>query len=442
MRAGPGASAGGSGIGAQPILAVVTAVVSASCLALTWVMNPPNGETVGQFVLAVALVGAFIVTRQFPIHVYKGAKIWMGSVPCYLMATLLLPAAAGTAAVVALLAAEIMDRRSRGLYASDIITNAGRWTVLVVFASIVAHVPSGLPFVHIPLIAAGVALWGGDVLTCPLVVTPITGEKPWTVVATVFARSAWIEAAQYLIGLLGALAAVADIWAVSLLALPTALVYIAGRRSMEIEESTQQVLASMADAVDLRDPLTGGHSRRVTKLVRDVLQEMAIHGSEAEMIVAAARVHDIGKIAIPDHILLKDGPLTEDEWEVVKSHSERGADLLQRYPDFASGVAIIRHHHESWDGTGYPHRLAGEQIPFGARVIAVVDSFDAMTTDRPYRRGMSVEQAVTVLRKNRGVQWDPRVVDAFLRTMSRQYPEDVPALRIVPFPGQGPAATA
>jgi HD-GYP domain-containing protein (c-di-GMP phosphodiesterase class II) len=279
-------------------------------------------------------------------------------------------------------------------------------------------------------------------LTCPLVVTPITGEKPWTVVATVFARSAWIEAAQYLIGLLGALAAVADIWAVSLLALPTALVYIAGRRSMEIEESTQQVLASMADAVDLRDPLTGGHSRRVTKLVRDVLQEMAIHGSEAEMIVAAARVHDIGKIAIPDHILLKDGPLTEDEWEVVKSHSERGADLLQRYPDFASGVAIIRHHHESWDGTGYPHRLAGEQIPFGARVIAVVDSFDAMTTDRPYRRGMSVEQAVTVLRKNRGVQWDPRVVDAFLRTMSRQYPEDVPALRIVPFAGQGPAATA
>lgn len=121
--------------------------------------------------------------------------------------------------------------------------------------------------------------------------------------------------------------------------------------------------------------------------------------------------------ALPDAILHKTGLLTAEERALMQTHSERGAEVLARYKDFTRGAAIVRHHHEAWDGSGYPHGLKGVEIPFGARVLAVADSFDAMTTDRPYRRGMSVAKAVGILRQGRGQQWDPQVVDAFLRSL-------------------------
>jgi HD-GYP domain-containing protein (c-di-GMP phosphodiesterase class II) len=136
--------------------------------------------------------------------------------------------------------------------------------------------------------------------------------------------------------------------------------------------------------------------------------------------VSAARVHDVGKIGIPDDILRKPGALSDDEWAVMKMHPEQGADLLAQYPDFRRGIDIIRHHHEAWDGSGYPHRLKANEIPFGARVIAVADSYDAMTSDRPYRRGKSPTEAAAILRDGRGIQWDAQIVDAFLRSMAHE----------------------
>jgi putative nucleotidyltransferase with HDIG domain len=164
----------------------------------------------------------------------------------------------------------------------------------------------------------------------------------------------------------------------------------------------------------LRDPYTGGHSRRVTELVLRILHELNITGPEVNLIRSAARVHDIGKIGIPDHILNKPGLLTPEEKQCMDSHPDRGAELLKRYKDFARGVEIVRHHHERWDGRGYPARLKGLDIPFGARVIAVADSFDAMTSDRPYRAGMTVGRAAQILHDGRGEQWEPAIVDALL----------------------------
>jgi HD domain len=129
-------------------------------------------------------------------------------------------------------------------------------------------------------------------------------------------------------------------------------------------------------------------------------------------------VHDIGKIGIPDAILYKPGRLDELERKIMEDHPIRGADLLKRHGDFARGVDIVRHHHESWDGNGYPDRLKGTAIPFGARVIAVADSFDAMTSDRPYRRGMPPPTAATILRTGRGQQWETSVVDALLKGLA------------------------
>jgi HD-GYP domain-containing protein (c-di-GMP phosphodiesterase class II) len=211
------------------------------------------------------------------------------------------------------------------------------------------------------------------------------------------------------------------------------LVYYAFKHAKEASAETRRLLESMADAVDMRDPYVGGHSRRVADLTRAVLREMGKQGPEVELIVTAGRIHDIGKIGIPDAVLQKPCALTVEEQALMSTHPERGADLMARYPEFKHGADIIRHHHESWDGAGYPHRLKGTHIPFGARVIAVVDAYDAMTTDRPYRRGMSREAAAMVLREGRGRQWDPTVVDAFLRVLKIDLDRPiVPALHVVP----------
>jgi putative nucleotidyltransferase with HDIG domain len=215
------------------------------------------------------------------------------------------------------------------------------------------------------------------------------------------------------------------------------LVQQAFKSGREMSDGTRQMLESLADTVDLRDMYTGGHSRRVTELCAGILRELPMEGPDADLILTAARLHDIGKIGVPDAVLHKTGPLTAEERAVMETHAARGAELLQRYANFARGVAVVRHHHERWDGQGYPDRLSGTEIPLGARVVAVADSFDAMTSDRPYRTGMPAQQALDILRAGRGRQWDGAVVDAFLRSIAGQVPAAVESTL-----AQGPSGEA
>jgi len=180
--------------------------------------------------------------------------------------------------------------------------------------------------------------------------------------------------------------------------------------------------------VQLQDPETGSHARRVTRLVIGTLAVMGSRSPEWKPIVWAASLHDIGKLGIPQSILCKPGLLTREERRLIEQHATLGAELLSRFSALDQVVEIVRHHHECWDGTGYPHRLAGAQIPFGARVIAVADSFDAMTSDRPYRPAMTAERALAILEVGRWQQWDGAVVDAFVRALQEQ-PVAVRALR-------------
>jgi hypothetical protein len=296
----------------------------------------------------------------------------------------------------------------------------------VLLGATVAHLPITTDMLYVPLLfIAAILMFLGDNITAALEIAPICGEAPTRVIVMSLRQSGVIEGIQYLLGILAALTAAHYPGALLLLVLPIVLVYRTFKQVIEVQNSTLQLLEGMADTVDLRDPYTGGHSRRVAELCTGILQELNIKGLEAELIIAAARIHDIGKIAIPDQILHKPGRLTEDELAIMQSHPEQGAALLMRYPDFARGVEIVRHHHERWDGAGYPHGLKGHAIPFGARVIAVADSFDAMTTDRPYRPGMSVQQAVTVLKAGCGEQWDTAIVEAFLRVIAYRIEQPV-----------------
>jgi HD-GYP domain-containing protein (c-di-GMP phosphodiesterase class II) len=201
---------------------------------------------------------------------------------------------------------------------------------------------------------------------------------------------------------------------------------IGSRNGEDTGAFTVVSLVRIADAVDLRDPIAGGHSRRVAQWCASLLREMHIDGEEAELIITAARLHDIGKIAIPDSILRKPSGLTVEEFGIMKGHVVRGSEFLENEHEASRGMAIVLHHHERWDGAGYPHGLKGLAIPFGARLVAVADSLDAMTADRTYHKGMTVVEATSVIRNGSGAQWDPEIVDALLSLIGREPDELLP----------------
>ncbi|MCM3081065.1 cache domain-containing protein [Brevibacillus invocatus] len=200
-------------------------------------------------------------------------------------------------------------------------------------------------------------------------------------------------------------------------------------RSVQLAEVNQSILKTLAVALEERDAYTSGHSQRVAYYMRVIGKSMGLDENTLDIMYTGGLLHDIGKIGIEDSILLKPGRLTEDEIEVIKSHPVRGEALLRKlYAHAASKdiahihhiLMITRHHHERFDGTGYPDQLKEEQIPIMARVAAVADSFDAMTSSRAYRRGLSFSTACDEIIQNAGTQFCPKVVDAFFQSVSEE----------------------
>jgi len=183
----------------------------------------------------------------------------------------------------------------------------------------------------------------------------------------------------------------------------------------ETERTYDTTLQALSNALDVRDSETEGHSRRVVEYMELIIAELSVPTEDLAMLRRGALLHDIGKIGVPDNVLRKPAALSDAEWVLMKRHPEHGARIISRIPFLEDVSRIVRHHHERWDGQGYPDGLAGEAIPLGARIFSVGDSFDAMTSDRPYRRAMSVEDARREVLRCRGTQFDPHVVDAFMR---------------------------
>lgn len=183
----------------------------------------------------------------------------------------------------------------------------------------------------------------------------------------------------------------------------------------KLNDSYRDTVVALSNAVDARDPYTAGHSARVTRISLLLSRELNMAEEDSRILEYAALFHDIGKLGVPDHILNKNGRLTDEEYESIRRHPDLGVSILGRV-DFLSGaLPIIRHHHERFDGNGYPSGIRGEQIPLGARIIAIADTYDAMTSDRPYRKGVSHDLAVQEILKNRGIQFDGKLVDAFMK---------------------------
>jgi putative nucleotidyltransferase with HDIG domain len=185
-----------------------------------------------------------------------------------------------------------------------------------------------------------------------------------------------------------------------------------------IERSTA-VLEALSATVDARDAYTAGHSRRVRDVAVVLGEQLGLHEDELETLSQAALLHDIGKIAVPDSVLLKAGALTQAEWLVMKNHPEEGARIVERLGYLDELVPAIRHHHERPDGRGYPQGLRCEEIPLAARIIHVADSLDAMLTERPYRNALTFEEALAEIRRGRSTDFCASCVDAFERALAR-----------------------
>ena len=206
-------------------------------------------------------------------------------------------------------------------------------------------------------------------------------------------------------------------WATALFAVPLYSTRAAFARFVEMRDMFTQTIGALAEAVDKRDPFTAKHSVRVKEIAVDIGHVMRVSDAELEALEWGGLLHDVGKIGVPDAVLLKQERLNKEERMIMNAHPVLGAEIIAPVEKLAAELPIIRHHHEWYNGSGYPDRLIGDEIPALARVLHVADAFEAMTAQRPYRMTpLTVEQALGELRKFAGVQFDPVVVDAFVKT--------------------------
>jgi len=229
-------------------------------------------------------------------------------------------------------------------------------------------------------------------------------------------------------------------WATALFAIPLFSTRLAYKRYVEMREMFTQTIGALAEAVDKRDPFTAKHSHRVKEIAVDIGRVMRVNDAELEALEWGGLLHDVGKIGVPDNVLLKQERLNREERMIMNAHPVLGAEIIAPVTKLAAELPIIRHHHEWYNGSGYPDRLIGDEIPKLARILHVADAFEAMTAARPYRMTpLTTEQALSELRKFAGVQFDPVMVDAFVRT---RHVDGVPDAgrtsppRVIPLIGQ------
>lgn len=233
-------------------------------------------------------------------------------------------------------------------------------------------------------------------------------------------------AGLFLVALATAASAPQHPWVIPVMALPAAILYLALKRTAQFRAETIAALETLADAVDRRDRYTLDHSRRVANYAVRLARRLHLSAEEIEAVRLAARVHDVGKLAVPDNVLLKPGRFTPHEQALMQEHPRLGWELVSHFPEYRKSGDLILAHHERYDGAGYPDGRSGAGLPLAAQILAVADSLDALTSDRAYRQALPLGQALAELQRQRGTQWHPAVIDA-LADMLGDQPAPLPA---------------
>ncbi|HEY7625189.1 MAG TPA: HD domain-containing phosphohydrolase, partial [Candidatus Limnocylindria bacterium] len=370
-------------------------------------------------VLFAILTTMAAVAQLWPVHLSVKMKITVDDTATFAAALLLGPfysmIVAGATTLIALHFRGVRQRwYNRGFNAATSVLSTGAAaTAFVVIAG------PGAQVVREPwaIAIAAILKYLVNSMLVDLVVALQVRRNPLAGWWTLHRRLLPYEAALLVLGALAAIAAQAQPWTLVLFGVPMAIVLLTVRDSARVREQTKVAILELADLIDLRDPYTHGHSQRVAALAERLARRLKLEYAQVELIRDAARVHDIGKIGTNDMILLKPGPLTEEEQTEMRRHTEIGHRLLRRLPEFWEGAELVLSHHERHDGKGYPRGLAGDELPLEVSVISVADTYDAMTTDRPYRKGLAWDVVRAELVRQRGKQWREQAVDAFIEMM-------------------------
>jgi HD-GYP domain-containing protein (c-di-GMP phosphodiesterase class II) len=414
-----------------------TAALAAGAVLMVWpaaaalsVAGADGGFSSRDLLALGELLGLSVLGQYFHVHITPKRKVQLASAVYF--AVLLLygvPLAVVFTACSQLIGQTVLVLRGqRGL--PGLIFNTSQFTLAVAAAGL-AYVTTPPPW---SIILSAVVLY---VVNTGAVITMAAlhiGANPLELWAIGRRQHIFHEAGLLLIGWIVARTATIDLWVPLVMTIPAGIIHMSLKRHAMLVEQTVSAVEALADIVDRRDHYTFEHSKRVAGFAEKIARAMRLSGSEIEVIRSAARVHDLGKIGVPDTVLRKQGSLTEEEWEQMRVHSEVGYEILSRFPEYRLGRELVRSHHERWDGTGYPHGLEGDQIHLGAQIIAVADSFDAMTSDRPYRKASSVEQALEELRRHKDAQWPGVIVDALERVVSQQQRAAAAQTQMTPAP--------
>jgi len=404
--------------------AYLLAVAAPAAVMMAAVLRMPS--TPGDPVLMLVLVLLGAVATNFPVMISRHYKA--DATPAIHLAAVLLFAPALAVAVIgssALLGQGVLCIRrnpATGIHRRqpiDVVFNTSQ-LVLAGGLSALVYAAAGAPLPGAFLAAAVMYTVNSGLV---VVAAGIHEKRSPLVLWTEIAASDLKQTtALYVAGYLLAVISLGRPWLSLVMMIPVAAIQVALTRSVQLMEQTIDAVEAMADVVDRRDPYTFQHSQSVADHAVRTARRLGLPDREVEVIRLAARVHDLGKIEIPDDILHKQGRLSPAEFELMKKHPQTGAEILSKFPAYRHGRELVLAHHERIDGLGYPRGLAGAAIAFGARVIAVADSWDAMTSDRPYRKALDAEVALAELLRGRGTQWDANVVDAFAESLPGAIP--------------------
>lgn len=271
------------------------------------------------------------------------------------------------------------------------------------------------PIFLVPLAVCGIVYYAFNTWAVSFVISFSEGRSPLHVWRKNYMWNFFHILAFIPVGaIIALLYANSGIWTIALLIIPIFLARYSYQLYLDMREAHINTVAALTSAIDASDPFTHGHSYRVSRYALRIGRAMGMSSRDMEMLEYAALLHDIGKIAIQNEILLKVGPLTEEEWRSLKAHPDIGADIVEQLKFLREAVEVIRSHHERPDGTGYPRGLRGSDVPLAARILNVVDAFDAMTSDRPYRKALPIERVIEELETYKGIQFDSEVTDVLL----------------------------
>jgi putative nucleotidyltransferase with HDIG domain len=401
-------------------------------LAALGVLAPNFGRLAGggfDWWLIGSLAVAGILALAFPLQINLSTKMSVASA-VFFAAVLLLPMWQAAALVALLQAMDVCRAAARRMRATrekpplraiglSLLFNGGQAYLSALAAGLVlasggVSASGGLrgSAGDLALIGAAGAMYAVNIGLVSTAVALGTSRSPLAHVRNTHLTLLFQSACLYVLGAAAAFASVRYAWLPLLGIVPAVLVYHSLRQRIEMRQEAMRAMERMADEVDRRDPYTFHHSQRVAIYAHAIARRLGMGPSEIELLEVAAKVHDIGKIRIPDSILLKPAKLTADERRVMETHPRLGFDILRAFSEYEKVLDLVLTHHERYDGHGYPNGAVGRRLLLIAQIIPVADSLDAMTTARAYRPARTWDAALEELRRGAGTQWNPHVVEA------------------------------